>query len=129
MLDQERRNFSYDDLSSEQKESVVNIFKTLLTSLGCIEHFRVISDQFIGVRQSLSNPPPREKKGAVTGLLELMRTGEFVSLSSSTVHIPAAVLGRQTAKVKTTRGDLVEYQLLSVPFYLVEQLYRLLLSS
>ena len=72
---------------------------------------------------------PIEVKAGTTGTLKSLH--QFVKEKKKTIaiRVNSDVPGRSLVQVKDSLGASIEYNLLSIPFYLLGQLHRLIKSS
>ncbi len=80
------------------------------------------------VIQDKSKPLPVEVKAGTVGRLKSLHYFMWLKkdIISRAVRINGAAPFKSEISVKTTEGNLVNYQLYSIPFYMVGQLHRLL---
>jgi hypothetical protein len=72
---------------------------------------------------------PIEAKAGTTGSLKSLHQFMSEKKKNYAVRINSDIPSVHTVQVKNPPGDLIEYKLLSIPFYILGQLHRLINSA
>ncbi|CAN5393177.1 hypothetical protein BH10PSE19_BH10PSE19_15320 [soil metagenome] len=99
---------------------------SLFDSWSSKETFLLLSAEIDYVLQHGSKVVPIEVKAGSTGGLKSLHLFMELKKLSLAVRVNSDLLNKTDIKIKSRQDGFIEYQLLSIPFYLVGQIYRLL---